>query len=337
MKKSLSLLLVLALILGIFALVGCSGDDDENANAVSVAVIVSTTFGDLSFNDSAKAGGEALRADLDLDVEYIECNGENYKQQMMQAADTHDIVVPVGWEFYEITEAAKEYPDTKFIWVDNVVDGVEQYPNLLCITYAQNEGSFLAGYAAARMSATGVIGAVAGDDSATIADFLIGYEQGAAYADPSVKVETAYTNTFDDVQAGKQCAQGLAAKHADIIFQAAGRSGNGVFAAAKTGGFYAIGVDQDQKLSAKEYDDVIICSVVKKVGDSIYDVIKDYTEEDVWEGGRIWRADMATGYIDMAYGDAQSVQLISDDLKAELAELSKKIVAGEIEVETALG
>ena len=115
MKKSLSLLLVLALILGIFALVGCSGDDDENANAVSVAVIVSTTFGDLSFNDSAKAGGEALRADLDLDVEYIECNGENYKQQMMQAADTHDIVVPVGWEFYEITEAAKEYPDTKFI------------------------------------------------------------------------------------------------------------------------------------------------------------------------------------------------------------------------------
>ena len=120
MKKSLSLLLVLALILGIFALVGCSGDDDENANAVSVAVIVSTTFGDLSFNDSAKAGGEALRADLDLDVEYIECNGENYKQQMMQAADTHDIVVPVGWEFYEITEAAKEYPDTKFIWVDNV-------------------------------------------------------------------------------------------------------------------------------------------------------------------------------------------------------------------------
>ena len=92
-----------------------------------------------------------------------------------------------------------------------------------------------------------------------------------------------------------------------------------------------------EELSAKEYDDVIICSVVKKVGDSIYDVIKDYTEEDVWEGGRIWRADMATGYIDMAYGDAQSVQLISDDLKAELAELSKKIVAGEIEVETALG
>ncbi len=222
MKKSLSLLLVLALILGIFALVGCAGDDEENADAVSVAVIVSGTFGDLSFNDSAKTGGEAMERNLNLDVEYIECKGENYKQQLMKAAETFDVVIPVGWEFYEITEAAKECPDTKFIWPDNVVDGVETYPNLLCITYAQNEGSFLAGYVASKMSATGVIGAVAGDESATIADFLVGYEQGAAYADSSVKVETAYANTFEDEEAGKTCAKSLEAKNADIVFQVAG-------------------------------------------------------------------------------------------------------------------
>ena len=118
-----------------------------------------------------------MERNLNLDVEYIECKGENYKQQLMKAAETFDVVIPVGWEFYEITEAAKECPDTKFIWPDNVVDGVETYPNLLCITYAQNEGSFLAGYVASKMSATGVIGAVAGDESATIADFLVGYEQ----------------------------------------------------------------------------------------------------------------------------------------------------------------
>lgn len=337
MKKSLSLLLVLALIVGIFALVGCGGDDEKNADAVSVAVIVSTSFGDLSFNDSAKEGGEALKEDLDLNVEYTECNGENYKQQMMTAAADHDIVIPVGWEFYEIAEVAKEYPDTKFIWVDNVVDGVEQYPNILCITYAQNEGSFLAGYIASRMSASGVIGAVAGDESATIADFLVGYEQGAAYADPKVKVETAYANTYDDEAVGMQCAQELAAKGADIIFQIAGKAGNGVFEAAKEGGFYAVGVDQDQKISAKKYDDVIICSVVKNVGDSIYDVVKDFAEDGVWEGGRIWTADMATGYIEVAYGDEQSTQQIGDSIKAEVDELAKKIVAGEIEVQTARG
>ena len=106
------------------------------------------------------------------------------------------------------------------------------------------------------------------------------------------------------VQAGKQCAQSLAAADADIIFQAAGRSGTVSLQAAKTGVLMP-SVSIRSEASAKEYDDVIICSVVKKVGDSIYDVIKDYTEEDVWEGGRIWRADMATGYIDMAYGDAQ--------------------------------
>ena len=337
MKKSLSLLLVLALILGIFALVGCAGDDEENADAVSVAVIVSGSFGDLSFNDSAKTGGEAMERNLNLDVEYIECKGENYKQQLMKAAETYDVVIPVGWEFYEITEVAKECPDTKFIWPDNVVDGVETYPNLLCITYAQNEGSFLAGYAASKMSATGVIGAVAGDESATIADFLVGYEQGAAYADSSVRVETAYANTFEDEEAGKTCAKSLEAKNADIVFQVAGRAGNGVFQVAKEDGFYAIGVDQDQKLTAKQYDDVILCSVVKEVGKSLYDVVKAYVKNDTWEGGRIWKADMATGYITLAYGDENSAQLISEDLKEELQTLTQKITAGEIEVETALG
>ena len=187
------------------------------------------------------------------------------------------------------------------------------------------------------MSATGVIGAVCGDESATIADFAVGYEQGAAYADPKVKVETAYANTYDDEAVGKQCAQELKAKGADIVFQIAGKTGNGVFEAAKEGGFYAIGVDQDQKTSAKKYDDVILCSVVKKVGDSIYDVIKAFAEDGTWEGGRIWTADMATGYIDIAYGDEQSTQQIGDTIKAEVEDLAKKIVAGEIEVQTARG
>ena len=96
-------------------------------------------------------------------------------------------------------------------------------------------------------------------------------------------------------------------------------------------------MDQDQKTSAKKYDDVILCSVVKKVGDSIYDVIKAFAEDGTWEGGRIWTADMATGYIDIAYGDEQSTQQIGDTIKAEVEDLAKKIVAGEIEVQTARG
>ena len=119
-----------------------------------------------------------------------------------------------------------------------------------------------------------------------------------------------------------------------MIFQVAGNSGNGVFEAAQEGGFYAFGVDMDQKISAPEFDDVIIASMVKKVGDSIYDAIKKYIEEDSFEGGRNWVADMATGYISIAYGDEKSTQQVSDELKAEAEDLAQKIVAGEIEVNT---
>ena len=66
----------------------------------------------------------------------------------MQAAEESDFVIPVGWQFYEISEVAGEYPDTKFIWVDNPAENIENLPNVLCITYAQNEGAFLAGYIA---------------------------------------------------------------------------------------------------------------------------------------------------------------------------------------------
>lgn len=335
MKKSLSLLLVFALILSAFVgLSGCASEDGTEGDALTVCIVVSTGFGDKSFNDSALAGGDQLKEDLGINLKTIECKGENFKQYMMSAADEADVVVPVGWEFWEIGEVAAEYPDVKFIWVDNVADGIESLPNVLCITYAQNEGSFLAGYIAANMSATGVIGAMGGEDVVTINDFIVGYEQGAKYANPDIKVERNYANSYDDPAAGKECAQALHDLGADIIFQIAGNSGNGVFEAAKEGGYYAIGVDQDQKISAPEFDEQIICSMKKEVGNSIYDTVKALVEEDIWEGARVWVADMATGYISIAYGDENSTQQVGDALKAEVDALAAKIVSGEIEVET---
>lgn len=162
MKKTISLLLVFAMILSAFALTGCSKDNGEGEE-LTVSIVVSSAFGDKSFNDSAKEGADKLAQDYGVKIKTIECQEENFKQYMVQAAEESDIVVPVGWQFYEIPEVAKEYPDTKFIWVDNEAEGIADLPNVLCITYAQNEGSFLAGYIAAKMSKSGVVGAVGGD------------------------------------------------------------------------------------------------------------------------------------------------------------------------------
>ena len=196
-----------------------------------------------------------------------------------------------------------------------------------------NEGSFLAGYAAAKVSKTGVIGAMGGMDDATINDFIVGYKQGALYANPEIQVEVIYSNSYDDPAIGKECALTLNEKGADVIFQIASKCGDGVFEAAKEGGFYAIGVDSDQKYIAP---DVIICSMCKQVGDPIYDAVKQYMEkgDDCGLFGTTWVADMATGYVGLSYGEEGAVQQVSDELKAEVEELAKKIVSGEIVVDT---
>ena len=333
MKKTISLLLVFAMILSAFALTGCSKDNGEGEE-LTVSIVVSSAFGDKSFNDSAKEGADKLAQDYGVKIKTIECQEENFKQYMVQAAEESDIVVPVGWQFYEIPEVAKEYPDTKFIWVDNEAEGIADLPNVLCITYAQNEGSFLAGYIAAKMSKSGVVGAVGGEQNTTIDDFIVGYRQGALYANPDIKVVTNYANTYEDPAKGKECALALHNQGADVIFQIAGNTGNGVFAAAQEAGFYVIGVDQDQKISAPEYDKQIICSMKKEVGLSIYDTIKTFIEEEKWEGARVWTADMATGYVSIAYGNEDSEQQISDAIKSEVEEIAGKIVSGDIVVDT---
>lgn len=335
MKKSLALLLAAALLLAIFALVGCNKDGNADGENLSLCVVVPSEFGDKSFNDSAKEGAERLQEDLGVKVSTIECNNENYKQNMIAAAAENDFVVPVGWEFSEIKEVAAENPDVKFIWVDNVVDGIEDCPNILCITYEQNEGSFLAGYIAAKMSQTNAVGVVGGEDSSVINDFIVGYEQGAKYANAGIQVYKAYTGDYESPEKGKVAAEELHAKGADVIFQVAGNSGNGVFQAAKEGGFYAIGVDQDQKISAPEYDDVIICSMKKDIGSTIYDAVKSYIEDEVWDGGTNWLVGIEDGYISIVYGSENSKQMVDDDTKKEVNDLAKKIAAGSIKVDTA--
>ena len=252
---------------------------------------------------------------------------------MQNAADKADIVVLVGWEFYDINTIAPQYPDVKFIWIDNATD--EPIANVLNITYAQNEGSFLAGYIAAAMSSSGTVGAVGGEDSDTINDFIVGYKQGAEYygaqAGKPISVVSNYTNSYEDPTLGKNCAIALNEQSADVVFQIASAAGDGVFEAARERGFYAIGVDADQKHIA---DDVIICSMKKEVGLSIYEAVKKFLNGDETALGTTWVAGLDAGYVGIGYGEEGSTQQISDELKATVEDLAGKIASGEITVDT---
>ena len=333
MRRFFALLLTAVLALSLLA--GCTKSQEDaqqqtgTSSDVSMAVVVAGTFGDRSFYDSSKEGADRLAKDLGVQVKTIECNNVDHTQQIRNAADAAEIVVLVGWEFYDVETVAPEYPDVPFIWGDNATSA--PVANGRTLTYAQNEGSFLAGYIAAKMSQTGVVGAVGGEDTDTINDFIVGYTQGAQYANSSIQVETVYANTYDDPAVGKECALTLHEKKADVVFQIASKTGDGVFQAAQEKGFYAIGVDSDQKYIA---DDVIICSMMKQVGNSIYEAVSDYISGDTSKWGTTWVADMATGFIGIGYGEAGATQQVPDSLKSEVEELAKKIVSGEIQVET---
>ena len=175
MKKLLSVLLCAVMVLSLAA---CGKKDDApiddagnggDADGLTVALVVAGKLGDRSFYDSSKEGLDRMVADLGVTPIVIECNNENHDIQMKNAAEKANIVVCVGWEFYNVETIAPDYPEVNWIWVDNATSA--PVSNVLNITYAQNEGSFLAGYIAAAVSETGVVGAVGGEDADTINDF----------------------------------------------------------------------------------------------------------------------------------------------------------------------
>lgn len=327
MKKFLALMLTLSLCLSCLVLPAVA-----ETEPLTVAVIVAGTLGDRGFYDSSVEGLNQLVADLGVEPKIFECKEDAslYENSLYDAADTSDVVVAVGWQFWDyLTTVVPEYPDVKFMFIDNGLDGVGD--NLMSVVYAQNEGSFLVGYIAAKLTKTGKIGVVGGEDAATINDFIVGYEAGAKYANADIVVERKYANTYEDPAKGKEAATALYDGGCDIVFAVAGKTGEGVFEAAAETGNYAIGVDSDQKYINP---DVIICSMIKQVGKSIYDTVADL--DGKYQGGAIWTADMETGYIDVAYGTDDMTQQVSDELKAEVEELKTKIISGEIEVPTAL-
>ena len=327
MKKIMSALLAMLMLMSIVPAVA------EGVEAPSVAVVVAGTLGDQGFYDSSNQGRQQLEADgLASTTTIIECKEDAslYEMSLITAAEDYDIVVAVGWQFWDPLKAvAPDFPEVKFIFIDNGLDGVGD--NLMSIIYKQNEGSFLVGYIAAKLSVTGKIGVVGGEDVDTINDFIVGYEAGAKYANPDIDVQIIYANGYEDPANGKECATTLYNRGCDIVFAVAGKTGEGVFEAAKETGNYAIGVDSDQKFIDPDH---IICSMVKSVDKSFYDVVANMDE--MFQGGTIWTADMQNGYIDVAYGTEEMTQQVPDELKAEVEDLKVQILNGEIVVPSAL-
>ena len=318
-------------------MVGCAGNQPaeqseepaaEEASALKVALVVAGGLGDRSFYDSSNEGLKMAIEKLGVEGKVLECKNDPtlYTDQLVQASTASDVVVVVGFEFYDvIQEVAAEFPDKKYVYIDNVIENVE---NITCIDYKENEGSFLAGALAAMESKTGKIGMVGGMDIPVIRNFQVGYEAGAKYINPDIQIETIFAGDFEDPAKGKESALALYAKDIDIVFQVAGKTGEGVFEAAKDTGKFAIGVDSDQRYINP---DAIIASMIKGVDISIYETIEKIQKGE-FESGNVYEYGAKENGVRIAYGTEDMPKLVSDEAMNQIQELTAMIIQGDIEV-----
>jgi basic membrane protein A len=293
--------------------------------------------GDQSFNDAAAAGLDKAAKELGVTSrEAAATNGEAESarlerlQQLIDAGYTN--IVAVGFAYAKsVGAAAKSNPTVKFAIVDDA-SADSTGSNIENITFAENEGSFLVGAAAALKTKTNHIGFIGGVETDLIKKFQAGYVAGAKAVNPNVAIDVKYLTQppdfsgFSSVDKGKAAAEGMYQGGADIVYHAAGGSGGGVFSAAKAAGKFAIGVDSDQaKTAAADVRDVIITSMLKKVDVGVYDFVKSVKDGAFKNGQKVF--DLKSGGVDYSTTGGKV-----DDIKSKLDDYKQQIIDGKITV-----
>lgn len=298
MKKN-RLLLILGLLLATVLILGACGTSDEEdtssddtssedttedatedtEEAIDYKVAMVTDVGgvdDKSFNQSAWEGLGAFGAENGL----VEEEGYAYAQSDQDADflpnlnrlinQDFNLIFGVGYKLDEaLKEVAGQNPETNFAIIDSVVEG----DNVASITFAEQEGSFLVGVAAAMKSESGQVGFIGGEESDLIKRFETGFVAGVASVDPEIEVKREYAASFADAAKGKAIAASMYNDGVDVIYHSSGATGNGVFAQAKDiknsdpeANVWVIGVDRDQYDEGAINDtNVTLTSMLKRV------------------------------------------------------------------------
>ncbi|MEV6119059.1 BMP family ABC transporter substrate-binding protein [Streptomyces sp. NPDC052077] len=331
-----SLALALAACGGTSTSSDSGGSEDDKGLAIAYDV---GGRGDQSFNDAAFAGLEQAKKEFGYktaDIEPTDGETDADKQQRLEslAKQGYNPIVGVGYAYAAAVKgAADKYPDTTFGIVD---DATITAKNVADLVFNEEQASYLAGVAAAKSTRSDVVGFVGGVDIPLIHKFQAGFEQGVKDTDPKVEVlsqyltQTAEEGGFSSPDKGRTAAEGQIEKKADVVYAAAGLSGQGVIEAAANHKVWAIGVDSDQyrQEALAKYKDSILTSATKDVAKAVYNLAKSV------EGGSpetgIVKGDLKSGEV----GLSESNPAFADDaeLQAAVKAAKDEIVSGGIKV-----
>ncbi len=338
MSRSRVVVAVLVAVLGTAAFGGCqkgeregrAAGDGPDPSRIRVGLVLSVGgLGDKSFNDSAYEG--LKRAEKELGIEGVygqpEQMAEDEKYLRQYAVQGMDLVIAVGFLMKDaLGQVSAEFPDSRFAIIDAVVD----QPNVASLVFSEHEGSFLVGAIAGLKTKTGIIGFIGGMDIPLIHKFEVGYTEGAEYVRPGIEVLSAYAGSgpeaFHDPVKGKSLALSQFNRGADIIFQAAGSTGNGVIDAAVEKGLYAIGVDANQNYMAPGH---VLTSMVKRVDVAVFEIIREVAGDRFSGGVHVYGLEVdGVGYS----LDEHNEGLLPEDVIARVESIKRDIIAGKIKV-----
>ncbi|MFF2081700.1 BMP family protein [Kitasatospora sp. NPDC058162] len=349
MRRSMKLAaVVLSGSLGMASLAACGAKSTDNSasSGSSDALKVGMAYdiggrGDQSFNDSAARGLDKAKADLGVSVTEAEAKtGEaeaDKETRLKNLVDAgYKTIIAVGFVYQPaVDKVAKDNPNVKFAIIDS--NDKDQPSNVTSLVFAEQEGSYLAGVAAATKSKAHHIGFIGGVQTELIKKFEAGYKAGAKSVDPNIQVETTYLTTppdftgFNSPDKGKEAAQGQLDKGADVIYSAAGSSGNGAIeAVSNKPGAYAIGVDSDQanQPALAKFKGSILTSMVKNVDTAVYSYIDSVKKGTPFTGIKLF--DLKAGGVSLATTGGKI-----DDIQDKLKAASDAITSGATTIPTA--
>ena len=279
---------------------------------------------DKSFGQAAWSGAERWRREFGKPyLEYEIQNAVQREQAARRFAERGaDPIVGVGFPQASSIEAvAKDFPKARFAIVDMVV----ALPNVQSFVFREHEGSFLVGVLSALASKSGTLGFVGGQDIPLVRKVLCGYEQGAKYARPDIKLVWAMTGTtnaaWTDPARGAELAKTQVAQGADVIFAAAGTTGLGVLQTAKDLGVFGVGVDSNQN---GLHPGSILTSMLKRTDVAVYQAFKG-VKPGVTSLG------LKEDALDLAY-DENNAKLVTAAMRAKVDAAKADIVGGKIKV-----
>ena len=346
-KRKLGLALSVMLVGGVLlGACGTAKEKDEGkapaGDAAEFSVAMVTDVGgidDKSFNQSAWKGIQDFGAANNLEkgdggFDYLQSTDDtDYTPNLNKLVQRNfDLIFGVGYIIEDaVDEIASQRTDTKFA----VIDGVVDQPNVASVLFKDHEAGYLAGVAAGLMTKSNKIGFVGGMEIPVIERFEAGFVAGVAAVNPDVKVDVQYTGAFDKAELGKATANLMYSSGVDIVFHAAGGTGNGVFAEAKElkkadpdAYVWVIGVDSDQYEEGQVGDDnITLTSALKRVDKSVED-LAELAKADKFPGGETTVYGIAEDRVELA----DSRGAIPEDVMAKVEDYMKQITDGDIVV-----